>query len=208
MSDNLRRYRAIRDALIQGSPGQPTGTVARHVTTLAARMSGIVGSTSPQLPSVAPNIPEGTKPASRVKRLARGLDTERLLAEGSFLPSVDIFLTPLALETRVGVMEGRVVGRGCLALRRHVVSKGRALPLAWRGRPSPKGPWPEALPIAVVALMSPVLPEGAKVVLLGDGECDGTALQDPLSTVGWSDVCRPAMRTTAPWDSPPCRLDP
>ena len=28
MSDNLRRYRAIRDALTQHYPGQPTGTVA------------------------------------------------------------------------------------------------------------------------------------------------------------------------------------
>ena len=39
MSDNLRRYRAIRDALRQGYPEQPTGTVARHLTTLAALMS-------------------------------------------------------------------------------------------------------------------------------------------------------------------------
>ena len=39
MNDNLRRYRAIRDALRQWSPGQPTGTVARHVTTHAALIS-------------------------------------------------------------------------------------------------------------------------------------------------------------------------
>ena len=49
MRDNLRRYRAIRDALIQWYPGQPTGTVARHLTTLAALINGIVGSKSPQL---------------------------------------------------------------------------------------------------------------------------------------------------------------
>ena len=49
MSDNLRRYRAIRDALTQWYPGQPTGTVARHLTTLAALISGIVGSKSTQL---------------------------------------------------------------------------------------------------------------------------------------------------------------
>src|ERR1051326_1083810 len=35
MSDNLRRYRAIQDALIQCYPGQPSGTVARHLITLA-----------------------------------------------------------------------------------------------------------------------------------------------------------------------------
>jgi hypothetical protein len=55
MSDNLRRYRAIRDALIQGYPGQLTGPVARHVTTLAAMISGIVGSQRTQLPHIATN---------------------------------------------------------------------------------------------------------------------------------------------------------
>ncbi len=86
MSDNLRRYRAIRDALTQWYPGQPTGTVARHLTTLAALISGMVGRKSPPLPSVATNMPEGAKPERRGKRLARWLDNARLLAEVSFLP--------------------------------------------------------------------------------------------------------------------------
>ena len=84
MSDNLRRYRAIRDALTQWYPGQPTGTVARHLTTLAALISGIVGSKSTQLPSVATKSPDGTKPESRVQRFTRWLDNERLVAEVSF----------------------------------------------------------------------------------------------------------------------------
>ena len=84
MSDNLRRYRAIRDALTQWYPGQPTGTVARHLTTLAALISGIVGSKSTQLPSVATKIPDGTKPESRVKRLTRWLDNARILEEVYF----------------------------------------------------------------------------------------------------------------------------
>ena len=44
MRDNLRRYRAIRGALIQGYPSPSTGQMARHLTTLAALISGIVGS--------------------------------------------------------------------------------------------------------------------------------------------------------------------
>ena len=43
MSDNLRRYRAIRNALTQCYPGEPQGNVARHLITLAALISGIVG---------------------------------------------------------------------------------------------------------------------------------------------------------------------
>ena len=121
MSDNLRRYRAIRDALIQWYPGQPTGTVARHLTTLAALISGIVGSKSTQLPSIATKIPDGAQPESRVKRLTRWLDNERILEEVYCLPYVDILLAQLALETLVVVMDGSVVGRGCLALMLHVV---------------------------------------------------------------------------------------
>ena len=97
MSDNLRRYRAIRDALTQWYPGQPTGTVARHLATLAALISGIVGSKSTQLPSVATKIPDGAKPESRVKRFTRWLDNERILEEGYFLPYVDRLLVQLVL---------------------------------------------------------------------------------------------------------------
>ena len=48
MSDNLRRYRAIHSALIQGYPDTPTGKMVRHLTTLVALISGTVGSRSTQ----------------------------------------------------------------------------------------------------------------------------------------------------------------
>lgn len=82
MSDNLRRYRAIRRALSPGYPDVPPGNRARHLTTRAALISGIVGSKSPQLPHIATKVPEGAQRASRVKRFARWLDNERLLEEG------------------------------------------------------------------------------------------------------------------------------
>ena len=59
----------------------------------------------------------------------------------------------------------------------------------------------------MVELLSTVIPEGAKVVFLGDGECDGTALQDTLREMGWSYVCRTAMSTTATWEGETFRLD-
>jgi hypothetical protein len=55
MSDDLRRYRAIREALTPGYPSEPTGNMARHLPTLAALISGIVASKSTQLPN--PNLP-------------------------------------------------------------------------------------------------------------------------------------------------------
>src|SRR4051812_22250305 len=105
MSDNLRRYRAIRGALTQYSPGPPSGTVARHLITLAALNSGIVGSKSTQLPHIAAKVPNGPQPESRVKRFARWLDNAHLLAEMYFLPSAEVLRRPLALQTVVLVME-------------------------------------------------------------------------------------------------------
>jgi hypothetical protein len=59
----------------------------------------------------------------------------------------------------------------------------------------------------MVELRSTGIPAGATVVLLGDGECDGTALQNTLRALGWSYVCRTTMRTTAMWEGEPFRLD-
>ena len=128
MSDNLRRYRAICHALTQAYPTPPTGHFARHLQTLAALMSGIVGGKSTQLPHIATKVPDGSKPESRVKRFARWLDNDRILEEMSFVPYAELLLTPLALETLVLVMDGSVVGRDCTALMIHVLDKGRALP--------------------------------------------------------------------------------
>jgi hypothetical protein len=92
MSDNLRRYRAIRNALTQAYPPSPTGNFARHLQTLAALISGIVGSKSTQLPTLATKVPDGTQPESRVKRFARWIDNERILEEMYFLPYAEILL--------------------------------------------------------------------------------------------------------------------
>src|SRR3989449_9344503 len=200
MSDNLRRYHAIRNALTQASPTQPTGNLARHLTTLAALISGIVGSKSTQLPNIAAKVPNGTKPESRVKRFARWFDNARILEEVYFLPYADVLLRHLALQTVVLVMDGSSVGRGCTALMIHVVYKGRALPLAWRVGQDPKGPFPEDLHIAVVELMREVIPAGATGVFLGDGEVDRTALQAPLPEAGWASACRTAIGTATPRD--------
>ena len=207
MSDNLRRYRAIRDALTQCYPGQPSGTVARHLITLAALISGIVGSKSTQLPHIATKVPNGTKPESRVKRFARWLDNAHILEEVYFLPYADVLLCHLALQTVVLVMDGSGVGRGGTALMIHVIYKGRALPLAWRVRQAPKGHFPEELHIALVELISGLIPVGTRVVLLGDGAFDGTRLQQTLPEAGWAYACRTATSTVASWEGETFRLD-
>jgi hypothetical protein len=200
MSDNLRRYRAIRRALLQGYPDVPQGNVARHVTTLAALISGIVGSKSTQLPKIAAHVPDGAKPESRVKRFARWVRNPTITEEVYFVPYAQVLLGHLALQTLVLVMDGSAVGHGCVALMIHVVYKGRALPLAWLVRQGKKGHFPEDLHIALVQQVHPLIPPGASVVLLGDGEFDGTTLQHTVQDYGWSYVVRTGSHITVMWD--------
>ena len=200
MSDNLRRYRAIRDALCQGYPGQPTGTVVRHLTTLAALISGIVGSKRTHLPHIATQVPDGTKPESRVKRFARWMQNAHVTEEVYFVPYAEVLLRHLALQTLVLIIDGSVVGRGCVALMMHVAYKGRALPLAWQVRRGKKGHFPEDLHIALVKQVRTLIPLGVSVVVLGDGEFDGTTLQHTLQDARWSYVVRTGSNITVLWD--------
>src|SRR5262249_24483825 len=110
-------------ALRQAYPGERQGRCARHLTTLAARISGLVASKSTQLPKVAAKVPTGTKPESRGKRFAHWLDNARVLEEVYFLPYAELLLAHLAVETLVLVMAGSVVGCGCVALMLHVLYK-------------------------------------------------------------------------------------
>jgi len=93
MSDNLRRYRAIRDALAQWYPIQPQGNFARHLHPLAALISGIVARKSTQLPNIAPHVPDGTKAESRVKQFSRWLGNDNILEEVYFLPYAELLLS-------------------------------------------------------------------------------------------------------------------
>ena len=166
-----------------------------------------MGSTSTQLPHIAAQVPNGTTPASRVKRLARWCDTAPILEEVSFLPYAEVSRRPRALQTGVLVMDGSSVGRGWTALLLHGVENGRALPLAWRVRQAPQGHCPAESHLALVELSSGLLPAGTQVVVLGDGACAGTRLQHMLQQAGWADACRTATRPVAPWAGETFRLD-
>ena len=78
MSDSLRRYRAIRQALVHAYPKNPQGNLARHLNTLAALISGIVGSESVQLSNIARKVPDGNQRESRVKRFTRWLTSDTI----------------------------------------------------------------------------------------------------------------------------------
>jgi hypothetical protein len=195
MSDNARRYRAVRQALRQLSPTEPTGNQARHLNTLAGLISGIVGSRRTNLPAIAAKVPDGTKRESRVKRFARWVDNERVESTVYFLPFAAALLACLAQWPLVLVMDGSVVGRGCVTLLVSVIYKRRALPLAWIVVQGRKGHFPEDAHVAGLRQIHPLIPPETLVVFVGDGEFDGTPLQATLEGWGWWYACHTAENT-------------
>lgn len=192
MSDNLRRYRSIKNAIKQLYPTEPKGNLARHLQTLAALISGIVGSRSSNLPAIAGQVPGQSVRESCVKRFSRWVSNERIGLEAYFLPYADALLASLASHTLVLAVDGSEVGRNCVALMASVVYKKRALPIAWIVVAGNKGHLPEETQIQLVAQVRQLVPAGADVILLGDGEFDGTALQGTIDGYGWQYVCRTA----------------
>src|SRR5918998_3120633 len=192
MSDNLRRSRAILDTLQQLSPTALTKQQARHLRTLAALISGIVGSRQTHLPAIASKVPDQTQRESRVKRFHRWLANEHVSPDLFFLPFAHALLQSLAHLPVVLVIDGSTVGRGCVALVVSVVCRGRALPIAWLVVTGRKGHCAEEMHVALVQQVQTLIPREATVIFLGDGEFDGPGLQACLSASGWSYVCRTA----------------
>ena len=145
MSDSMRRFRAIREGLNKLYPKQVKGNLVRHLNTLAALISGIVGSHSTHLPKIAAKVPDGSQVESRTKRFSRWINNEKIERDLYFLPFAEALLLSLSIETLVLVIDGSVVGRGCITLMVSVIYKGRALPIAWTVVKGKKGHFPEGL---------------------------------------------------------------
>ena len=150
MSDNRRRYCAIKDALRRQFGKEPQGNLARHLSTMAALVSGIVGSKSTNLPEIAKKVPDTALPESRTKRYSRWVNNKRIDFESYYLPYARAVLESLASGPLVLIMDGSEVGRRCLSLMVSVVYQGRSLPIAWLVVTGSKGHFPEDLHVSLL----------------------------------------------------------
>lgn len=193
MTDNVRRFRAIHQALLTYYPGAAKGNFARHLVTLAALITGIVGARRSNLPEIASKAPDRAKAESRVKRYSRFLKNEHVTYEAFFMPFLKELLGALAQQGPVAiVVDGSSIGRECVVLMASVIYKKRALPLAWILRRGKKGHFSAQVHLELFERLQSIVPETADRVFLGDGEFDSTRLQAALSGAGWHYVCRTA----------------
>ena len=194
MGDNLKRHDAIKVGLEQlyGQPVQ--GHFQHNLNTLALIINGIIGSGSVQLPKLAIKAPLNTKVESRSAKLSRFLKNDHIKEELYWLPFAQKLLTALSKNKRglTLVIDGSLVGRGCVALLIAVVYAGRALPVAWLVNKGNKGHFCATAHVELLDKVAALVPPKVAVTFLGDGEFDGTLLQERLTTLGWKYVVRTA----------------
>jgi len=195
MSDNHQRYRSIRISLSQMYAAEPKGMDAKQLNVLASLISGIVGSHSTNYPKIANKVPDRTKLESRVKRYSRYINEADPKQEVYLMPFAEQLLKNLADHTLVLLMDGSDVGRNCVALMLSVQYRGRALPIGWLVISGKKGHFSQDRHLQLVSTVKGLVPANADVVFLGDGEFDGTELQQKLAEFGWKYACRTASNT-------------
>lgn len=156
---------------------------------------GILKSRRVTLSEVASEIPNAGKEESKVKQLKRWISNERIKYEVYFLPFIQVLLQSLVNQKLILVIDGSTVGRGCVTLMVSVVYKNRTLPLIWVTRKGKKGHFPETIHIELIQAAQKLIPSGADVVVLGDGEFDGTDWLSTIRGFGWDYVCRTAKNS-------------
>ncbi len=153
---------------------------------------GMLGSRRPHLPAIANNVPAAGQVESQVMRFRRWLKNESIEAEVYFLPFIEHVIASLCHQTLTLVIDGSVVGQGCVCLMVSVIYKKRALPLMWVVRQGKKGHFQESMHIELIQAVRELIPAGSDVICLGDGEFDGTQWLETLNQFGWHYACRTA----------------
>ena len=194
MSDNHKRYNAIKKGLLQLYGPKVGGHLQHNLETLALLINGIIGAASCHLPKLALKAPLPQAVESRTAKVVRFIKNDKISDELYWLPAARQLLGALSKNGRglSLVMDGSAVGRGCVALVVGVVYAGRALPVGWLVIEGAKGHFSQERHLELLEQVSRLVPAGVAVTFLGDGEFDGTLLQERLSELGWQYVVRTA----------------
>ena len=197
MHMTFQNYRTIKRTLAQTLHARPGSHQEQHLNTLAGLICGIVGAQHVQFAQIADHAPRrGRKNERLITRFRRWVKHKTATPEAVWLPFAKAVLTSLAQAPVTIILDGTTAGRGCMVLMASVVYHGRAIPLLWTVVKGKKGHLPQDQHCNLITRLQAVIPDAAQVLLLGDGEFDGTQLQAAIRSAGWAYVCRTGTNIT------------
>ena len=191
MSNEIRLFTVVARMINKFLPGM----LEANRVTLAYMITGIIGSKDVQLRQVANKVVYPGKETSLVERFRRFLQNENVVVKVEYNPFVGLILSALSQSRLVLAIDSTKVGGSCICLMVSIVYKSRALPLCWVVFKGRKGHSSAEIQLALMQTLQSLLPPEREVIILGDGEFDGSELVTWFEQqMTWHYVCRTANK--------------
>lgn len=198
MSQSL--YKSTINFLIQHSKVEVKGNHLRRLQVLASMVSSCITTKSStleglSLPQEESEFDQDTKSSKQsescVKQTKRWLSSKWTDWNTFFAPYIGLILVKMAEQKElIFIMDGSETASGCVTLMLSVIWKGYAIPVFWLTREGSKGHFTEQMHLELLKGIKAIVPINCRIVLLGDGEFDGSKLRACCREWGWEFVLR------------------
>ena len=187
----------VKNWLLKHQETPPKGNSLRRLNTLAGLVAALTRAERASLKAIGKQMEDHTDLESRIKRAKRWLNNKWTDTESHFIPYIKPILRSLAKSGElILAVDGSTMGKGCMCLMVSAIWRNRAIPICWVVRKAPKGHFPQQMHVELVRmvdmLLKSVIEDNYRTVLLGDGEFDGSDLQQACLDFGWDYVFKTA----------------
>ena len=163
-------------------------------TTLVYLIVGLILGRNVQLAKIAEQVNYAYKESSLTDRFRRFVSNANVEVTVIFSIFIKLMLAGLEAEQALILsIDTSKTGGNCITLMLSLGYKTRALPLCWITFKGRKGHSPEDIQLALLKTVKTLIPTDRAVILLGDGEFDGSQVVTWLEEQeNWQYVCRTA----------------
>lgn len=203
-------YKDILDFLIKASQVAPRGNHLCRLQSMASLVHGCMKSKQCTVEGMSQPRCEG-RPCNKntlLQEAKRWLGNKWVDWEAFYLPVAERFLRMAACRGElIFVIDGSQTGSAHSGLMISVLCRGFALPLVWLIKEGEKGHFSEQMHLDLLQALLPIVPQGCRKVLLGDGEFDGRKVRQWCAGQGWEFVLRTACDRQADCGGETARID-
>ena len=203
MSDAIRVQQNILKNLQRTLPE----LLSEHLLTMSMMMTGILPGRTVQLRKMAEKVAYTKKQTSLIDRFRRFVNNEHIVPAVQYNPFVVQILQSLSQKQLYLLIDSSKIGSNCLTLMVSVYYQHRALPLAWVTYKGRKGHSAQAMQLALFRTVQKYLKPDCQVIVLGDGEFDGSEVIEYFRTEAhWQYTCRTDESTRVCYQGQWCAL--
>lgn len=183
-------YKSTLDFLNSQSSIKAQGNHLRRLQTLCSMVCSCIGSKKSTLEGISSGA-EQTNSESTLKQSKRWLDSKWSDWESFYAPYiVGVLNKAMSQGEIILLIDGSETAGNCVTLMISFIWGDYAIPLAWITREGKKGHFPEQIHLDLVQQIQGLFAPNQRVILLGDGEFDGSKLRAWCNKHHWEFVLR------------------